>query len=475
MTFNYFIQCPVCDTVTRMRSPGGYIYKTPVRIHCGKCNTLLTGSFISDSDNGKTYYSPDNCREVTPRHYDYYGEASGEVLCRKITYLPDEGLTIPSTISPAMAFLMSIDLEERDDFINYACHLTALDNNWDKERILFDLYRKGKDALLKDRYSHVAVSRGYNLDNKVSILCYVYYCYFSVVGGVFTKRELTKKLQALNYEINHIDRTELFSFMTYLQKEDRLQKAQEKMFDAMNSFVGISSYLVPALGAMRYREPDLIDKSIYGLSTCSFDDIRIFYLDAFEDLSDFCDIILGLNNIKYRNHYNSFGTKLNMEKLMGQKKGNRVKLLSTRECFSSLFALRDDSNELRNAIGHKNANYEGIEQTIEYIPNIQKPSDVKNAYLLDVAIQCIELMQSSVMLSMIIYKLLFLLYRDNNTTAQLHPIFYTGVKSSSRCPCGSGLPYRRCCKPYVSKYKKGYKAIEIGEYANTAFDLSNIE
>lgn len=49
MTVNYFIKCPTCNTITRMRTPAGYIYKTPVRIHCGKCNTLLTGEFVSDS------------------------------------------------------------------------------------------------------------------------------------------------------------------------------------------------------------------------------------------------------------------------------------------------------------------------------------------------------------------------------------------------------------------------------------------
>lgn len=53
MTVNYFIKCPTCNTITRMRTPAGYIYKTPVRIHCGKCNTLLTGEFVSDNEKEK--------------------------------------------------------------------------------------------------------------------------------------------------------------------------------------------------------------------------------------------------------------------------------------------------------------------------------------------------------------------------------------------------------------------------------------
>ena len=67
MTVNYFIKCPTCNTITRMRTPAGYIYKTPVRIHCGKCNTLLTGEFVSDNEKEKAYYTPNNCEEVKPR------------------------------------------------------------------------------------------------------------------------------------------------------------------------------------------------------------------------------------------------------------------------------------------------------------------------------------------------------------------------------------------------------------------------
>ena len=83
MTVNYLIKCPVCGTITRMRSPAGYVYRTPVRIHCGKCNTLLTGEFISDNEKVEAYYVPLNCETVTNQEYDYYGEASGELICKK--------------------------------------------------------------------------------------------------------------------------------------------------------------------------------------------------------------------------------------------------------------------------------------------------------------------------------------------------------------------------------------------------------
>ena len=92
MTVNYFIKCPTCNTITRMRTPAGYIYKTPVRIHCGKCNTLLTGEFVSDNEKEKAYYTPNNCEEVKPQAFDYFGEASGEMICNKIEPIHAEAM-----------------------------------------------------------------------------------------------------------------------------------------------------------------------------------------------------------------------------------------------------------------------------------------------------------------------------------------------------------------------------------------------
>lgn len=71
MTQNYFVRCPICGTTTRMRTPIGYIYKTPVRFHCGGCGSLLTGEFIVDNEKAIVKYIPINCEEVSPQDCDF--------------------------------------------------------------------------------------------------------------------------------------------------------------------------------------------------------------------------------------------------------------------------------------------------------------------------------------------------------------------------------------------------------------------
>ena len=84
MTHNVFVKCPICNKVTRIRMPVGYIYRTPVRFHCGECDSLLTGEFIVDNEKGAYKYVPKNCEEVALQDCDYFGEFSGEMLCNKV-------------------------------------------------------------------------------------------------------------------------------------------------------------------------------------------------------------------------------------------------------------------------------------------------------------------------------------------------------------------------------------------------------
>lgn len=122
MTVNYFIKCPICGVITRMRTPAGYIFKQPVHIHCGKCNTLLTGDFICDNDNVKAYFIPVNCSTIDDTFdYEYEGQTSGELLSHKITFVEEKDRDkMPHTLSPAMEVMEKIKPESLSKYIGYA-------------------------------------------------------------------------------------------------------------------------------------------------------------------------------------------------------------------------------------------------------------------------------------------------------------------------------------------------------------------
>lgn len=453
MTTNYYIKCPVCGCITRMRSPAGYIENTPVRVHCGKCEALLTGYFVSDSKTLTCYFKPTNCTQEEPIEYDFYGEASGEVLSHKICKNMNFSKLVPPFISPAMLNLQNIQLEVNEKYIDFACYISELSSNWDKCRISYDLFTKGQYDTLKIYCAEEAKTIHYTLNNEFDIQRFIHFKYLYDFGMIFGKKKFEDVVIKINYEFYHLNKKQLNEYIQVLINENKLSIAQSKMFSIMNDYIKIALFIMPALSAMQFKEGCIIDKENYGLSTCSFNDIKTFYIDSFETLADCCDIIKCLDNIKYRDGYNDFGTKMTLEKFNNNtKNGNRIKELQRNEFFSEIFNLSGDSNELRNAIGHNDYKYNGLTQALTYVPNKQEPHKIQTVFLIDVAVYCIELMQSSIVLEFLVYELLREFYRDK-CDIKLHPMFYKKAQGSNHCPCGSGKKYSQCCKQWVTTNK----------------------
>lgn len=117
----------------------------------------------------------------------------------------------------------------------------------------------------------------------------------------------------------------------------------------LSKFMDILPNLIPAISAMQYKS---INYEEQGISTCSFEDIKIFYIDAYEKILSFIHIPICLDNIKYRGKYDTFNFSKHFDDFMKKKKGNKLKEISKGEFFSSMINFPID-NKLRNAIGHK--------------------------------------------------------------------------------------------------------------------------
>ena len=218
-----------------------------------------------------------------------------------------------------------------------------------------------------------------------------------------------------------------------------------------NEYLSIFKFLAPAVGLFYYDDASRINKETQGISTCSFNDIKNFYLDAFEILADCCDIVIGLDNIDKRFNYNAFTNRIDMIKFRNQTKGVRIKNLSLDEFFAARFNLKTDSNELRNAVGHNNFEYNGITQKLSFTT---AKGENKSAYLIDVALECVSLSRSAYVLLFYVYELKRYCFLQKGKRLLLNPLFYRLAKPQNHCPCGSGAKYRNCCKNDVEKRKK---------------------
>ena len=136
MTVNYFIKCPTCNTITRMRTPAGYIYKTPVRIHCGKYDTILNHTDLYEYKHGKILMHLNFCFEGFPteqtpaallRYYKRRNGLTPRQLAESVRIIPATVLMyergqfpIPYQTAVAMAEILEIDKNLLfDDFAQF--------------------------------------------------------------------------------------------------------------------------------------------------------------------------------------------------------------------------------------------------------------------------------------------------------------------------------------------------------------------
>lgn len=68
---------------------------------------------------------------------------------------------------------------------------------------------------------------------------------------------------------------------------------------------------------------------------------------------------------------------------------------------------------------------------------------------MEIAVDCIGLAKSAVIMSEIILFMLRQEFRTEGIKSIIHPRFYKGAETNGKCPCGSGAKYKKCCKNEV--------------------------
>lgn len=452
MTINYSIECPVCKKVTRVRSPAGYVYKTPVRIHCGNCATLMTGHFISDNESIRAFYEADNACDVTRKNLpvDYYGEVSAEVLTHKCCNFSEmDSLELPCQ-SPAMIALQKIEIEDNESFINYICYLESVREKWSVLKAEYDLFINQRYDFIKEHCKEEAEQRGCDLKSEFQIQRFFNEKFFYDVAGLWKPKEMQSLMRSINYEFRHLNKLEIQRIIEKITP-DVLKEIQKKLFLVFYNYVHVSLYLAPALSTFYYKCFDDVDYERYGLSTCSFEDIKGFYQDTFEDLCRYCYIVKMLDNVKYRGSYDATKNGEDFADFQNKSNGIKIKDVFNSEFFGETLGIAPDMNVLRNGIGHNNYTYDGMNQILDYIPNPKKSDVHQRLYLLEIAQRCLKLMRSAVILEFYIYELLREYYRTDEEDMSLPIWIYKGISTQKHCPCGSGKKYGKCCKGKLAK------------------------
>lgn len=388
-----------------MRVQAGWLDTHPIRVYCGNCGILFSGICKMDQRRAKIDISFKNANECNEEE-KYYIESSGELITSKLKPCKEKELFITPFIK-TMHYInedMGIFKNNVMEFLNKS------KEEWYLSYRVLELYINNQNKYLEREIHKLLPEDKFPCDSGIERLRAAHFLVFRQFNILYGKGFVEKTMNEFGLKIMKLSKEKISPLIEYYKNNnDMLSLYSKKIFAILDEFVSVFQFLIPAYGLTFYKKDD-IDFNLYGTTTCSFEDIKQFYLDAYEVIGDIILLPIGLNNIVYRGNFETINDSISKSPkvkkfydLFKITKGQRSKYIDLNELFCKVTELQLNG-KLRNAIGHNDYSYDGITQKITYIPNSSQPNKKKEIYLLEFSLECIKLMKGILMIDEIMYR-----------------------------------------------------------------------
>lgn len=467
------ITCPICGKQTYLRiQNGGYMYEYPIRVYCLNCHALMKGTFVMDQSAGPMGLTMINAKAEDQNvdlkaerqiDADYVAEISGELPCMKVSVFDGK---IPSD-TPYLRAASQIDMLSRIDQLK---EFYAKMKEWARwKSIAFQLLSEDEMEYIPTALHNRMGTYSYTCSDYLKSL----HCLQEVVCEetryLFNSPDQEKTILQFITTLAGIDRQQLHLLVERIGGVAEVKFAYRKIIGIFSSFMQVYQNLLPAETYQSYKSKN---DSNLGIATCSLADIKGFYLDAYETLLSLMHIPVCLDNISvrgdymkynsvYYNFYNNKNPKIKdrYERLPDDyiryanlDNGKKAELMSQASEQLQAYLAIPVNKDLRNAITHNTYKYDGLTQIIT-VYDQKRPSQINlTLSLLDMAVDCIGLAKSTVLMSEL---LLFILRcEEESYHSIIHPRYYKNPGRNDRCPCGSGKKYKNCCMGDIEQLRK---------------------
>lgn len=460
MMENKIAVCPICGKRTWLRiQNGGYLSEYPVRVNCMNCRALLKGAFVMESRTKKMGLQMVNATieecdmQTEPfgvRNADYVAEISGELPCENVKPY-DGGL-------PLSPFMKTVDsVENMQGRIERLTYFTANMQDWrSKKSTAFQLLDEGSIEYIATALNNKMGNYRYECDNYLKSLQCLQEVVQEETKYLYLSPDQDSYIVSVIQTLSHVDKEQLHQLATRMGGIQGIILAYRKAIEVFSEFMSIYPNLLPAETFIRYRNPE---KATVGIATCSFGDLKTFYQDAYESLLSLLYIPICIDNIVVRSDYMTFSNAY--KGLFKQKKfseleddfqrytildnGMKLGKIDSSEAMQG-FVNIPGNRFLRNGIGHNNIKYDGISQIITAFDLKDHNKINLTLSLMEMAVDCIGLAKSAVVMSEILLFLLRKEFRTEGVRSIIHPRFYKNAEPNGKCPCGSDIKYKKCCK-----------------------------
>lgn len=382
MNYGLNLKCEVCENIVRLKFQAGYVNRNPFSYSCPECGININGVLTWNENPEEGFVKEFICNNAIQT-----GETGTEshVLQLSTEFFTDKIKEYDSSnpmfyFSPFILDSIPFDLKmEKEQLIQYIAE--NFNNNYNTSKRIYQLYKNKKKKyldrqLLQHKFVEpVPLGQVLKIDYSRKILDVIYrpYSVLLVKNKYNTK---IKELRSLLDKVKEKNTSELL-----LLRKDLIQLVEhsdENLMHLLDNFANYYSYIWPVILAKTFKTDNINEiKETKGILTTSFENLKDFYVEAYEILCSILPLFLGIQNIQINNDRNQFGTKkaksLKTDSIIKYdknivKKGRKVEFFEDINIFSEFFNITSIlNNDIRNSIGHHSYINETDKQLITFL------------------------------------------------------------------------------------------------------------
>jgi hypothetical protein len=356
--------------------------------------------------------------------------------------------------SPFIRNITLFGLENYEVFqINTQVFWNQITNRWQLVLRINDLWINRKADLVIKELNNYFESSGYLIDNS-NAYQFVYKVNNQIFSPVHNNTDYKKKIRSGLCYIKNTNAAGFEELFDFFSGSSLFYNYDKKFNSLFNDFVSIFPYLIPVFG-LKFYDGD-VNRMLceYGITTLSIEDIKSFYIDLYETLTEMLSLVVALNNLMHRNDYRLMVSNpkqiSDFSNFISLTKGNKKKFINSNEFFDCTFLDNLESN-IRNAFGHNDYEFRGATQEIIYNSSGNLNDRREQSMFLA------ELCYNTLNMFLSLLNLYFLVYYVRRTKCAVTNGLSSHVNEldledssekagrNDKCPCGSGEKYKNCC------------------------------
>ncbi|MGP4076297.1 metal-binding protein [Halobacillus sp. K22] len=420
------LQCEVCGAKTLVRIQVGWLDMHPIRFNCGRCEILITGNMFQDQLNAVAHTKFENVIKVPDKDdSDFHIEVSGEFLTQKLQSYQFSNTFFPPFFTSGM-WLMEENMGEfKRKTLRF---LSTLNNDWPKYRRVNELWLRGNYQYLYKDLNKQIRNKQFPLKNELHYLIAIRQTNIRLLSSTLSKNFFEKQIRFIGEEVSNLSKNKNKEFSTLLEYfSNSIHRNEEKIFESIKQFINIFRFMIPVFGMDFYKNSTDVELDEKGITTVSFEELKQFYVDIYEVITEMLELIVAYNNLKYRGDFQLMKEKrkdvVRLEDFKKKSKGAKLEFIDGNEEYDNI-VYPYLNNKLRNAIGHNTYKMEIQSQQITYFPKGNEDNEEPLVTSLkDFTRCCWDIFQSLMNLSELVYQTREFYYLSQGLTPTSEHIF----------------------------------------------------